>query len=91
MGLAISLTVVASAAEIMTDIGVPYSAVRAEFKVPAEFAHYKGAPRLKGEGRGDLIATLHVDVPRELSDEQKGALEEYAKLDTRNPRETLFS
>ncbi len=51
----------------------------------------QGAPRLKGEGRGDLIAVLHVDVPRELSDKQRKALEKYAELDTRDPRETLFS
>jgi molecular chaperone DnaJ len=51
----------------------------------------QGAPRLKGEGRGDLIAKLRVEVPRELSEAQRKALEKYAKLDERNPRETLFS
>jgi molecular chaperone DnaJ len=51
----------------------------------------KGAPRLKGGGRGDLIATLRLDVPRELSDTQRDALEKFAKLDPRDPRETLFS
>ena len=51
----------------------------------------KGAPRLKGGGRGDLIATLRLDVPRELSDTQRDALEKFAELDPRDPRETLFS
>ena len=51
----------------------------------------QGAPRLKGGGRGDLIAKLRVEVPRELSDAQRKALEKFAKLDTRDPRETLFS
>ena len=51
----------------------------------------QGAPRLKGEGRGDLIATLRLDVPRELSSKQRDALEKFAKLDARDPRETLFS
>jgi DnaJ-class molecular chaperone len=51
----------------------------------------QGAPRLKGGGRGDLIAKLRVEVPRELSDDQREALEAFAKLDTRDPRETLFS
>lgn len=51
----------------------------------------QGAPRLKGGGRGDLIATIRLDVPRELSPKQRDALEKYAKLDTRDPRETLFS
>lgn len=51
----------------------------------------KGAPHLKGGGRGDLIAKLRVEVPRELSDAQRKALEKYARLDSRDPRETLFS
>ena len=51
----------------------------------------KGAPRLKGEGHGDLIATLRLDVPRDLSAKQREALEKFAKIDARDPRETLFS
>jgi molecular chaperone DnaJ len=50
----------------------------------------KGAPRLKGGGRGDLIARIRVEVPEKLSDEQKAALETFAGLDGRNPRERLF-
>jgi molecular chaperone DnaJ len=50
----------------------------------------KGAPRLNGEGRGDLIARLRVDVPRELNTTQREALEKFADLDQRNPREALF-
>jgi molecular chaperone DnaJ len=50
-----------------------------------------GAPRLKGGGRGDLIARLRIQVPRELSEEQQRALKEFASLDDRDPRETLFS
>ncbi len=50
----------------------------------------KGAPRLKGGGYGDLIARLKVEVPEKLSDEQKAALETFATLDGRNPRERLF-
>lgn len=57
-----------------------------QLRVPGQ-----GAPRLKGEGRGDLIATLRVQVPRELSKKQRDALEKFAKLDPRDPRETLFS
>ena len=50
-----------------------------------------GAPKLKGKGRGDLIARLRVQVPRELSDKQAEALRAFAALDDRDPRETLFS
>ena len=37
-----------------------------------------GAPRLKGEGRGNLVATIRLKVPESLSDDQKRALEAYA-------------
>lgn len=96
--LVINVPVTFAEAALGARVEVPTLDGRVKLKVPAGSADGrqlriagKGAPRLKGEGRGDLIATLHVDVPRELSDEQKGALEEFAKLDTRNPRETLFS
>jgi molecular chaperone DnaJ len=64
----------------------PGSAEGRSLRIPG-----KGAPRLKGEGRGDLIAKLRVQVPREMSDEQRKALEAFAELDDRDPRETLFS
>ena len=51
----------------------------------------KGAPRLKGSGRGDLIARLRVQVPTDLSSDQREALEQYANLDGGDPRERLFS
>ena len=57
--------------------------------IAAELAG-KGAPRLKGEGRGALIAKLRVQVPRELSDEQREALERFAALEGGDPREALF-
>ena len=57
-----------------------------QLRVPGQ-----GAPRLKGQGRGDLIATVRIQVPRELSKKQRDALERFAKLDERDPRETLFS
>ncbi len=51
----------------------------------------KGAPHVKGEGTGDLIARIHIQVPDRLTDEQREALEAYAKLDTSEPRKTLLS
>ena len=45
----------------------------------------KGAPRLKGEGRGALIAKLRVQVPRELSDDQREALERVRRARGRRP------
>jgi molecular chaperone DnaJ len=36
----------------------------------------KGAPQLKGSGRGDLIARVKIDVPKKLSKKERELLEE---------------
>jgi molecular chaperone DnaJ len=51
----------------------------------------KGAPKLNGGGRGDLIARLRVEVPNDLTRQQREALEKYARLEDGNPRERLFT
>jgi molecular chaperone DnaJ len=50
----------------------------------------RGAPRLKGNGRGDLLARLRVTVPAKLTKAQKAAMEEFQKATTTNPRDRLF-
>ena len=47
----------------------------------------RGAPHLKGNGRGDLLARVNVTVPKKLSKAEKQALEEYGKVARENPRE----
>jgi molecular chaperone DnaJ len=47
----------------------------------------RGAPHLKGNGRGDLLARVNVTVPKKLSKAEKEALEEYGKVSRENPRE----
>ncbi len=96
--LVINVPVTFAEAALGAQVEVPTLDGRVKLTVPAGSADGrslriggKGAPRLKGEGRGDLIATLRLDVPRELSQKQKDALEKFAKLDARDPRETLFS
>lgn len=49
----------------------------------------KGAPKLKGGGHGDLIVRIRIHVPQALTDDQRQALEAFAKLDTTDPREAL--
>ncbi len=50
----------------------------------------KGA-RKKDGTMGDLLVTIQVEVPKDLSDEARAALEEYAtKAPQANPREALF-
>jgi len=42
----------------------------------------RGMPILQGFGRGDHRVLVNVAVPRRLSDEQRGLLEEFARLST---------
>jgi molecular chaperone DnaJ len=63
-------------------------------KVPAGSEHGKllrvkgrGAPKLKGGGKGDLLARVRVTVPRKLSKAEKEALEGYRKVSKEQPRE----
>ncbi|PRZ32751.1 molecular chaperone DnaJ [Antricoccus suffuscus] len=53
--------------------------------------------RVKGKGvtvgktTGDLIVAVEIAVPAKMSDEAKKALEDYAALQTDNPREQFFA
>jgi molecular chaperone DnaJ len=53
--------------------------------------------RVKGKGivtskhTGDLIVTVDVDVPAELTDEQRAAIEAFATATTVSPRQRLFT
>lgn len=51
----------------------------------------KGAPVMNQDRRGDLIARLRIVVPDKLTKPQREALERFANLDKRDPREALFS
>jgi molecular chaperone DnaJ len=67
-------------------------------KVPAGTEHGKllrvkgrGAPKLKGGGKGDLLARVKVTVPGKLTKAEKEALEGYRKVSREDPREQVFS
>jgi molecular chaperone DnaJ len=51
----------------------------------------RGAPHIKGNGRGDLLARVKVTVPKKLSKAEREALEEYGKVSREQPRERAFS
>jgi molecular chaperone DnaJ len=50
----------------------------------------QGAPKLNGSGKGDLIAKLHVAVPKKLSKQEREALEQLEKVSHDDPREALY-
>ncbi|MDP9307065.1 MAG: molecular chaperone DnaJ [Actinomycetota bacterium] len=51
----------------------------------------KGAPKLKGSGRGDLLARVVVTVPKKLKKRERELLEELQKQPHDDPRKALFS
>jgi molecular chaperone DnaJ len=67
-------------------------------KVPAGSEHGKllrvkgrGAPKLKGGGKGDLLARVRITVPQKLGKAEKEALEGYQKVLKERPRERVFA
>ena len=82
------------------EITIPTIEAHAALKVPAgtqpetQFRlRGKGFPRLSGGGRGDLIVTLHVEVPRSLSSRERDLVREAFGSSTEAPtgrRESIF-
>jgi molecular chaperone DnaJ len=50
----------------------------------------RAAPKLKGGGRGDLLARVRVTVPHKLNKAEREALEGYQKIARERPREEVF-
>jgi molecular chaperone DnaJ len=79
------------------EVPTPYGE-RVSLKVPAGTQdgrqlriRGRGAPKLDGSGKGDLIARLRVTVPKKLTKKEREALEEFEKLSREDPRGALFS
>jgi molecular chaperone DnaJ len=49
-----------------------------------------GAPKLKGAGRGDLIARVRVTVPAKLTKAEREALEQLRTVSREHPRDEAF-
>jgi molecular chaperone DnaJ len=51
----------------------------------------EGPPRTSGSGRGDIHYRIRIEVPRQLTDEQRKAVEVLAEtMNGRDPREELL-
>jgi molecular chaperone DnaJ len=79
------------------EVPTPYGD-RVSLKVPAGTQDGRqlrirghGAPKLKGSGKGDLIARLRLSVPKKLTKKEREALQELQKVSHENPREALFA
>ena len=49
----------------------------------------RGAPKLNGGGKGDLLARVQVTVPRKLTKAEREALEGYQEVSRERPRSTF--
>jgi molecular chaperone DnaJ len=51
----------------------------------------EGAPKLGGKGRGDIHYRFTIELPQQLTPEQREAVERLAQVMNGNPRERLFT
>src|SRR5262245_34767096 len=96
--LVLDVPVTFSEAAMGATVEIPTPEGRVSLKVPAGSQDGKllrvkgrGAPKLNGSGRGDLLARLRISVPSKLTKAEREALESFNKASHANPRERLFS
>jgi molecular chaperone DnaJ len=96
--LVLEVPVTFDEAALGAEVEIPTPDGRVSLKIPAGSADGKllrvkgrGAPKLKGDGRGDLLARLRVQVPSKLTKGEREALEDLRKAHKGNPRDRLFN
>jgi molecular chaperone DnaJ len=94
--LVIEVPVTYAEAALGAEVEVPTPDGRISLKVPAGAQEGKllrvrgqGAPKLKGGGKGDLLARIRVDVPTKLTKAEREAIEALGKASHRDVREKL--
>ena len=94
--LVIEVPVTYAEATLGAEVEVPTPDGRISLKVPPGSQDGKllrvrgrGAPKLNGGGKGDLLARLHVDVPTKLTKAEREAIEALDKASGRDVREKL--
>lgn len=96
--LTLDVPVTYAEASLGADIEIPtLQGSKVKLRIPAgtpngRTMRVRGKGARKSDGRiGDLLVTINVSVPDDLSDEAKAALKEYAeKAHQGNPRASLF-
>lgn len=83
-------------AALGTTVEVPTVNGRVKLKVPAGTAdgrkfrlRGKGAPKPRGKGRGDMIVTARVVVPKKMTAKEKELVKKLQELEEENPRAFL--
>ena len=97
--LEVDLPVTVAEAIQGADIEVPTLSGSKTIRIPPGTQHGsvqrlrgEGPPHTSGSGRGDIYYRVHIDVPKELSEEQRDAVAKLADaLNGQNPRATLLS
>jgi molecular chaperone DnaJ len=94
--LVLDVPVTYAEAALGAEVEVPTPDGRISLKVPPGSQDGKmlrirghGAPKLKGSGRGDLLARLRVVVPTKLTKAEREAIENLQKTSNRDVRENL--
>ena len=96
--LVLEVPVTYAEAALGATVEIPTPEGRVALKVPAGSQDGKllkvkgrGAPKLKGGGKGDLLARLRVAVPTKLSKAEREAIENLQKVAHDDPREKVFA
>jgi DnaJ-class molecular chaperone len=92
----IEVPVTYAEAALGAEVEVPTPDGKISLKIPAGTqdgrllrVRGRGAPKLNGAGRGDLLARVRVIVPTKLTKAEREAIENLQKVSRDNPRERL--